>query len=152
MLFRSVLTARDNTLGKYNLSTIMGGAELMAELNISIDDPEWKKAWTAFCADSGEVISLGKMQAYAYSVNRDPALAQSAIATLHSVRRSIGRADPPNALAPMDDGTDTNGSSQSSLNAIAVLELCSDVLPTEAPAGGGGPGGTNPPPAGDGGA
>jgi hypothetical protein len=35
----------------------------------------------------------------------------------------------------MDDGTDTNGSSQNSLNAIAVLELCADVLPTEAPAG-----------------
>jgi hypothetical protein len=144
-----VLTARDNTLGKYNLSTIMGGAELMAELNMSIDDPEWKKIWTAFCADSGEVISLGKMQAYAYSVNRDPALAQSAIATLHSMRGSIGRADPPNALAPSEDGTDTNGSSQNSLNAIAVLELCADALPTAAPTGGGGAG---TPPAGDGGA
>ena len=148
-----VLTARDNTLGKYNLSTIMGGAELMAELNMSIDDPEWKKTWTAFCADSGEVISLGKMQAYAYSVTKDAALAQSAVASLRGGRgRRAGRVEPPNALAPMDDGTDTNGSSQSSLNAIAVLELCADVLPTEAPAGGGGPGGTNPPPAGDGGA
>jgi hypothetical protein len=129
-----VLTARDNTLGKYNLSTIMGGAELMAELNMSIDDPDWKRIWTAFCADSGEVISLGKMQAYAYAVNRDPALAQSAIASLHGGRGAIGRADPPNALAPMEDGTDTNGSSQNSLNAIVVLELCADVLPTAAPA------------------
>ena len=103
----------------------------------------------SFLADSGEVISLGKMQAYAYSVNRDPALAQSAIATLHSMRGSIGRADPPNALAPSEDGTDTNGSSQNSLNAIAVLELCADALPTAAPTGGGGAG---TPPAGDGGA
>ena len=129
-----VLTARDNTLGKYNLSTIMGGAELMAELNMSIDDPEWKRVWTAFCADSGEVISLGKMQAYAYAVNRDPALAQSAVASLRGGRGPIGRADPPNALAPMQDGTDTNGSSQNSLNAIVVLELCADALPAAAPA------------------
>ena len=35
----------------------------------------------------------------------------------------------------MDDGTDTNGSSQGSLNAIAVLELCAGVLPTAAPPG-----------------
>jgi hypothetical protein len=51
----------------------------------------------------------------------------------------------------MDDGTDTNGSSQSSLNAIAVLELCADVLPAEAPKGDM-PGGPNTPPAGEGGA
>jgi hypothetical protein len=129
-----VLTARDTTLGKYNLSTIMGGAELMAELNLSIDDPAWKKTWTDFCADSGEAISLGKMQAYAYAVTRDPTLARSAVASLragHAAR--FGHVDPPDALAPMEDGTDTNGSSQNSLNAIAVLELCADTLPTAAP-------------------
>jgi hypothetical protein len=89
--------------------------------------------WTDFCADSGEAISLGKMQAYAYAVNRDPTLAQSAIASLRGGRGRTGRVDPPNALAPMEDGTDTNGSSQSSLNAIVVLELCADVLPTAVP-------------------
>ena len=113
----------------------MGGAELMAELNMSIDDPAWKKVWTDFCADSGEVISLGKMQAYAYAVNRDLKLAQSAISTLGARRWGGGRSDPPNALAPMDDGTDTNGSAQNSLNAIVVLELCADALPTAAPPG-----------------
>jgi Tfp pilus assembly protein PilV len=116
----------------------MGGAELMAELNMSIDDPAWKKTWTDFCADSGEVISLGKMQAYAYAVTKDATLAQSAVATLrtsHNIR--VGRAQPPNVLAPMDDGTDTNGSSQNGLNAIVVLELCADALPTAAPTGGG---------------
>ena len=132
-----VLTARDNTLGKYNLSTIMGGAELMFELNMSIDDPTWKKVWADFCADSGEEISLGKMQAYAYYVDRNSSLAQSAIATLHGGRRRGGRVEPPDALVSAEDGTDTNGSSQNSLNAIVVLELCADVLPAVAPAGGG---------------
>jgi hypothetical protein len=143
-----VLTARDTTLGKYNLSTIMGGAELMTELNMSIDNPAWKKAWTDFCADSGEAISLGKMQAYAYAVNHDPTLAQSAVASLRGGRGRGTRVDPPNALAPMEDGTDTNGSSQNSLNAIVVLELCADALPVNVPAGGAAPRGAAPAPEG----
>ena len=131
-----MLFARDTTLGKYNLSTIMGGAELMFELNMSIDDPAWKKVWADFCADSGEGISLGKMQAYAFYMGRDSALAQSAIESVHGGLRRGGRAMPPDALAPVEDGTDTNGASQTSLNAIAVLELCATVLPTAAPVSG----------------
>ncbi|HEY5328392.1 MAG TPA: twin-arginine translocation signal domain-containing protein [Acidobacteriaceae bacterium] len=127
------LTARDDTRGTYNLATIMGGAELMFELNLSIDDPAWKKVWTDFCADSGASISAGKLRAYAYSVTKDPALAQSAIASVRANRHLGGRAEPPDVLAPMDDGTDTNGSSQDNLNAIAVLEFCADALPTAAP-------------------
>ncbi|CAN5456253.1 DUF6250 domain-containing protein [soil metagenome] len=131
-----VLTARDNTLGSYNLATIMGGAELMFELNLSIDDPAWKKVWADFCANSGAVISAGKLQAYAYSVTKEAALAKGAIATLRPGRTGQrGRTEPPNALVPTNDGTDTNGSAQSSLNAIAVLEMCADALPTAAPSG-----------------
>jgi hypothetical protein len=48
----------------------------------------------------------------------------------------------------MEDGTDTNGSSQNSLNAIVVLELCADVLPTAAPMAV--PRGANPSPEGGG--
>lgn len=124
------LTARDNSRGAYNLATIMGGAELMFELNLSIDDDAWKKAWVAYCADSGAHISTGKLQAYAYFITKDPSLSQSGIAslrTIHNVRG--GRVDPPDALAAMDDGMDTNGAAQNSLNAIAVLEFCADRLP-----------------------
>jgi hypothetical protein len=129
------LTARDATRGAYNLSTIMGGAELMFELMLSIDDEAWKKTWVAFCADSGTTISAGKLEAYAYSQTKDPELAKKAIASLSSSRNvHEGRVDPPNGLAPMEDGTDTNGASQGSLNAIAVLEFCADALPVDAPA------------------
>jgi hypothetical protein len=153
------LTARDSTLGSYNLATIMGGAELMFELNMSIDDPAWQKLWADFCANSGAGISQGKLVAYAYYATKNPALVQSALAGLRGGGRARGaRVLPPNALAPTDDGVDTNGSSQGGLNAIAVLELCADVLPTSAPPpapagggfGGGRGGGT--PAAGDGGA
>jgi YetA-like protein len=130
------LTARDNTLGKYNLATIMGGAELMFELNLSIDDPAWKKVWVDFCADSGANISAGKLQAYAYYVTRNASFAQSALASLHVGNGHGGHAEPPNALYRTNDGTDTNSSAQNSLNAIAVLELCADALSIAAPAGG----------------
>jgi hypothetical protein len=131
------LTARDNSLGSYSLATIMGGAELMFELNLSIDDPAWKKVWADFCADSNASISAGKLEAYAYSVTKDPALAQRAIASVRGGGRGPNLVTGPNVLKPMDDGAGTNGAAQSGLNAIAVLELCADVLPTAAPAGGG---------------
>jgi hypothetical protein len=147
-----VLTARDSSLGSYSLATIMGGAELMFELNLSIDDPSWQKLWADFCADSGQGISGSKLLAYAYSVTKNPALAQGALTGLRGGRgtRGGGRVLPPNALAPTDDGTDTNGSSQGGLDAIAVLELCADALPTVAPAPGTAPGprGANLPPTG----
>jgi hypothetical protein len=64
----------------------MGGAELMFELNLSIDDEAWKKVWVDFCTNSGTTISAGKLQAYAYLFTKDPALAQSAIASLRNSR------------------------------------------------------------------
>ena len=36
-------------LGTYNLATIMGGAEVVFELNDLIDHPGWKKAWLQYC-------------------------------------------------------------------------------------------------------
>jgi hypothetical protein len=145
-----ILTARDTTQGRYNLATIMGGAEMMFEMNLSIDDPAWHKLWADFCADSGAAISVGKLEAYAYSVTKDPKLAQSAIDTVHGPRGPRpAQVEPPNAIKPLDDGTDTNGSSQNSLNAIAVLELCADRLPTAAPASGAPQRGGNPAPEGE---
>ena len=151
------LTARDSTLGSYNLATIMGGAEMMFELNMSIDDPAWQKLWADFCANSGAGISQGKLLAYAYHVTKDPAIAQTATASLRGGRGGRGsRVEPPNALASMDEGVSTNNAAQAGLNAIAVLELCADVLPAAVPSaptgGGGGKGrGPNMPPAGNGG-
>jgi hypothetical protein len=145
-----VLTARDSTLGSYSLATIMGGAEVMFEMNMSIDDAAWQKLWLDFCENSGQGISGGKLMAYAYSETKDPAMAQGALAGLRAGRPRGGHVDPPNALAAMEDGTDTNGSSQSGLTAIAVLEFCADALPTSAPVNNGGGRGGNVPPEGGG--
>jgi hypothetical protein len=35
--------------GHYNLTVIMGGAEVIFELNELIDHPGWKKAWLQYC-------------------------------------------------------------------------------------------------------
>jgi hypothetical protein len=105
-----ILTARDSTLGSYNLATIMGGAEVMFELNMSIDDPAWKKVWADFCANSGAGISAGKLQAYAYSVTKDPALAQNAIASVRGGRGGRGgRAETVSKVFLRDGGSEGKG-------------------------------------------
>ena len=35
--------------GTYNLATIMGGAEVVFELNMMLDDERWQKLWLQYC-------------------------------------------------------------------------------------------------------
>jgi hypothetical protein len=35
--------------GTYNLATIMGGAEVVFEMNLMLDDPTWHKLWLQYC-------------------------------------------------------------------------------------------------------
>jgi YetA-like protein len=39
----------DGRVGTYNLATIMGGGEVVFELNTLIAHPAWKKAWNQYC-------------------------------------------------------------------------------------------------------
>src|SRR6185369_17594668 len=39
----------DDRVGTYNLATIMGGGEVVFELNTLIDHAGWKKAWDQYC-------------------------------------------------------------------------------------------------------
>ncbi len=39
----------EDGFGHYNLTVIMGGAEVVFELNELIDHPGWKKAWLQYC-------------------------------------------------------------------------------------------------------
>ncbi len=135
----AALYPRDDSVGSGNLATIMGGAEVMAELNRLIDDPAWQKLYADFAADHGGSISTGRMLAYAAAFYKDPALAQRAI---DSVSAGGGRNVRPvageDSLNPVTEGAaGTNGAAQGSLNDIEVLEWVKDQLPTEAPAGGG---------------
>jgi hypothetical protein len=133
-----VLYPRDNTIGSYNLATIMGGAEVMAELNRLIDDPAWQKLYADFATDHGGTISTGRMLAYAAAYYKDPMLAQRAIATVEAGGgRGNRTVSGENSLNPVTEGpAGTNGAAQSSLNDIEVLEWVKDWLPQNAPTGG----------------
>jgi hypothetical protein len=92
-------------LGSYNLPTIMGGAEVMFELNQMIDRPDWKQAWLQYCrlgrapaevlardkqthsegadasyvGEAGNTYGIARLAAYTYSQTKSPAYADVAI-------------------------------------------------------------------------
>jgi len=141
----------------YNLATIMGGAEVIFELNDLIDHPGWQKAWLQYCrltTAPAEVIikdqTTGKegedayysrpdrLAAYAYLKTKNPAFAKKAMERIAGGRgRSFvtTKVEGPNVLNPIDEAkrVGTNGSAQSSLVAIQVLEMCADQLPDSIP-------------------
>ena len=147
------LFALDTVAGDYNLATIMGGAEVIFELNEMIDHPGWQKAWLQFCrltSAPAEVITKDqatgqegsdgtwarpdRLAAYAYLKTKNPAFAKKALQQI-AVSRGPGlqttRVEGPEVLNPKDEArrVGTNGSAQSALVAIEVLEMCADQLP-----------------------
>jgi hypothetical protein len=142
--------------GIYNLTTIMGGAQLVFELNELIDHSGWKKAWLQYCrlerapkdvvardmstgqegADA-RYAGPGRLAAYVYHLTRNPAFARRAWTQLTSRRPGSGpqfatrRVEGPDVLAPIDEypGVSTNNTAQWSLNAIEILEMCASQPP-----------------------
>ncbi|HEY4787645.1 MAG TPA: hypothetical protein VIH57_16425 [Bacteroidales bacterium] len=146
----------DDEAADYNLATIMGGAEVMFELNDLIDYPEWQKAWLQYCrltnapadvllkdkitgneGSDGSYARPDRLAAYAYMKTKNPAFAKKAYA------RIAGRPgmydtktiEAPEVLNPIEEAArvGTNGTAQSSLIAIKVLEMCADQLPDSVP-------------------
>ncbi|HEX2855452.1 MAG TPA: Tat pathway signal sequence domain protein [Opitutaceae bacterium] len=147
-------------IGNYNLTTIMGGAQIAFELNELIEHDTWKKMWLQYCrlemapadvvlkdkttgnegADAAYTnIDRGaaRLAAYVYLKTKNPAFAQRAIKDLTGGWRddySLRRIEPPFAVAARDEAEiSTNNVAQSSLTLIEVLEMCADKLPTAAP-------------------
>lgn len=150
-----------NEIGNYNLTTIMGGAQVVFELNELIDHPGWKKAWLQYCrleTAPADVIlrdqqtgnegadarytnterGAPRLAAYAYSKTGNAAFAARAIRELTEGgwRDNYARTrfEPPAVLNARDEAEiSTNNVVQSSLTIIEVLELCADRLPIAAP-------------------
>ncbi len=140
----------DDPFGPYNLQVIMGGAEVVFELNGLIDHPGWHKAWLQYCRLAGapkEVVASdrttgnegsdgayaggGRLAAYAYLRTKNPAFAKRALSQLTGGGRRRGqprKIEGPEALNPIEEvpGLSTNSVAQSSLTAIEVLEMCAD--------------------------
>jgi hypothetical protein len=145
------LFALEDKVGPYNLTIIMGGAEVVFELNTLLDHPGWKKAWEQYCrlhnapqdvvardntsgteGADGQYARPGRASAYLYTMTKNPAFAQKAWA---GVRRGGRYATTsfkgPDVLAPVDEvpGLGTNSVAQGCLETIELLEMCGDRMP-----------------------
>jgi hypothetical protein len=156
----------DDQLGTYNLATIMGGAEVVFELNLMLDDERWQKLWLQYCrlySAPREVIVRdmttgtegadasyardGRLAAYVYLKTGNEAYLQHAISALAAGGgdgrgAAIRKIKGPDVLNPVDDGpANTNGSAQDGLETITMLGMIGDKLPAEFPAQSPAPGG-----------
>jgi YetA-like protein len=145
--------------GTYNLATIMGGAEVVFELNMMLDDPHWQKLWLQYCrlysapkevilqdmktgteGNDAAYVRDGRLAAYLYTKTQNPAFAQAAIASLLTTGRSTRggaprRVEGPDSLNPVDESGSmgTNGAAQNGLETITMLGMVGDRLPAEFP-------------------
>ena len=157
-------------VGEYNLATIMGGGEVVFELNDMLNDARWDRLWLQFCrlyqtprgvsaeqmkaliakdtatgTEGADGAFLGTAQggprtaAYAYLKTKNPVFAKRAIEMAFG-RRNTGLIEirpvtGPDVLNPGEENpfVGTNGAAQSGLNAIEVLDMCADQLPTDLP-------------------
>ncbi len=147
----------DDQAGDYNLATIMGGAELVFDLNQMVDHEGWQKAWLQYCrlyrapkamvlrdmetgtegADASFVRD-GRLAAYVYMKTGNEAFAQRAVRQLGgrgNVPIRTERVEGPQVLNPIDESrwVSTNSIAQSALETIAILGMCADQVPAEAP-------------------
>jgi hypothetical protein len=144
------LYALERRVGPYNLATIMGGAEVVFELNPLVDHAGWNRVWDQFCrlhtapeaviardnatgneGADGQYARPGRLSAYLYSRTRNPAFARRAWAAVSGGRYGVTRVQGPDVPEPVDEvtGLSTNSVAQGSLELIQVLEMCGDQLP-----------------------
>jgi hypothetical protein len=142
------LYALENEVGTYNLATIMGGGEVVFELNTLIDHAGWKRAWEQYCRlhtarkdvverdkDTGaeganaQFARPGRLSGYLYTFNKNEAYAKKAWSGVRIPRIGVQHLTGANVLSPIDEvtGLSTNSVSQGCLEAIEVLEMTKGV-------------------------
>ncbi len=144
----------DDGFGGYNLTTIMGGAEVVFELNELIDHPGWKQAWLQYCrlisarrdvilrdiatgteGEDARYGGAGRLSGYVYAKTGNAAYARKALQQLAGAgpdrpRLAITKLKGPDVLNPIEEatGVSTNSVAQAALHAIELLELCGDQI------------------------
>ncbi|MCB0640550.1 MAG: hypothetical protein KDC44_02885, partial [Phaeodactylibacter sp.] len=148
-------------IGYSHLSILMGGPEVVFELNPLLDNAQWNALWLQFCKLYGqpeEVIEdefgvkakLGdnarwssRMPAYYAYATGDKAWASKAWENFLNksawereyLRFEMQRTEAPGLLQPLFevDGVSTNSTAQWCLNAIELLELVGKAMPETHP-------------------
>jgi hypothetical protein len=138
------LYALEERVGTYNLATIMGGGEVVFELNELIDHPGWKKAWDQYCrlhtapqdvvardkttgteGADGRYARPGRLAAYLYRQTKNEAFARRAWAGVRVPRIAAQEIAGPEVVSPVEDANvSTNSVSQGCLEAIEVIAMC----------------------------
>jgi hypothetical protein len=144
----------EDGFGHYNLTVIMGGAEVIFELNELIDHAGWKKAWLQYCrllsapkdvvardmqsgaeGADGRFADPGRLAGYVYVQTKDTVFAAKAWSGVVGGRQRVSYAatayQGPDVLTPIDEvpGLSTNSVSQNCLQTIEVLAMCGDRMP-----------------------
>ena len=145
--------------GQYNLATIMGGAEVVFELNLMLDDERWQKLWLQYCrlnsapsevivkdmttgteGNDASYVRDGRLASYVYLKTNNPAFMKVGVNALLASSRSrrneaIRRVEGPESLKPVDESglAGTNGAAQNGLTTIISLGMIGDSLPPEFP-------------------
>jgi len=145
--------------GQYNLATIMGGAEVVFELDLMLDDERWRKLWLQYCrlnnaprevivkdmttgteGNDASYLRDGRLASYVYLKTKNPAFMKVGVnALLDSGRgrrnEAIRRVEGPESLKPVDESglAGTNGAAQNGLRTIISLGMVGDHLPAEFP-------------------
>lgn len=150
------LFALNDQVSDYNLATIMGGAEVIFELNNFLENDNWMKLWLQYCRLTeapGEVILKDKatnsegpdasfaradrLSAYVYLKTANKAFAKRAYERIggRQGNNTLKYITGPEVINPIYEQPriGTNGAAQSSLVAIEVLEMCADQLPDSVP-------------------
>jgi hypothetical protein len=153
------LFALEQRVGTYNLATIMGGGEVVFELNSLIDHAGWKKAWDQYCrlhnaqadvvtrdrtsgteGSDGQYARPGRLSGYLYRQTKNPVFAAKAWAGVtggpnrpRGGRYTTANFKGPEVLNPIEEvpGLSTNSVAQNCLEIIQVLEMCGDAMPAQ---------------------
>jgi hypothetical protein len=146
--------------GSYNLAVIMGGPEVVYELNMMVDHEGWQKAWLQYCrlfnapknvilqdmttgteGADGSYCRDARMAAYVYYKTKNEAFVQQGVGGLTRGRpggmrgNTAGHVAGPAVLNPIDEGPgmNTNSAAQTGLTTIELLEMMGGRLPAEQP-------------------
>ncbi len=154
-------------VGQYNLVTNMGGAEVVLELDLMLDDERWRKLWLQYCrlnnapkdviikdmatgteGSDASYLRDGRLASYVYLKTKNPAFMKVGVNSLLASGRgrpneAIRRVEGVESLKPIDESglAGTNGAAQNGLTTIISLGMIGDHLPAEFPPQGATPSG-----------